>query len=166
MLLSITFIFRSTRSIPRSVFTTITEAVAENEKDKSGWKSFRRIRNSLTIDSLPSINTSWIWPESVVEFRSRIQTLLLEIGRGPGSLYAEVLEEAKDAPEASWEAHVRLGDELCLAERAYLRERKRRMKNAFAKFIGVEESEVAEEDIPIVAIAASGGGKRSWCHCL
>ena len=113
------------------------------------------------MQSIPSFSTSWIWPDSVVKFQSQIQTLLMEVGREPGSLYAEVVEEAKNAPEASWDAQVRLGDELCVAERAYLRERRRRMKSAFARFIGVNEWEVLEEDIPIVAVAASGGGE----HC-
>jgi hypothetical protein len=32
------------------------------------------------------------------------------------------------------------------------------MRKAFAKYIGVDEKDVKEDDIPIVAIAASGGG--------
>lgn len=101
-----------------------------------------------------------MWPESVLNIQSQIQALLLEVGRGPGSLYSEIMEDSEKAPEASWDAHVRLGEELCVAERAYLRERKRRMRSSFAKFIGVEDCEVVEDDIPIVAIAGSGGGKR------
>jgi len=56
------------------------------------------------------------------------------------------------------DAEVRLGDEFCIPERAFLRERKRKMRKAFADFIGVPEIEVNGEDIPIIAIAGSGGG--------
>ena len=40
-------------------------------------------------------------------------------------------------------------------------ERKRKMRKAFADFIGVEEREVNEQDIPMIAIAGSGGGRLS-----
>jgi hypothetical protein len=38
------------------------------------------------------------------------------------------------------------------------------MKSAFAKFIGVDEWEILEKDIPIVAVAASGGGERHYYY--
>lgn len=62
-------------------------------------------------------------------------------------------------PECQWDAEVRLGDQLCLSERAFLKERKRKMKAAFAELFEVPESEIEEEDLPIVAIAGSGGGQ-------
>lgn len=67
-------------------------------------------------------------------------------------------------PECNWDAEVRLGDELCLSERAFLRERRRKMKKAFAKLFNVDESEIDERDIPIVAIAGSGGGFRAMMN--
>jgi phospholipase A2 len=66
-------------------------------------------------------------------------------------------------PECDWDADVRLGDDLCLSERAFLRERKRVMKSAFAKLMEVPEEEVHEEDLPVVAIAGSGGGTYVAC---
>ena len=79
----------------------------------------------------------------------------------PGSLYDEIVNTPPDLalhPECEWDAQVRLGEDLCIAERAFLGERKRKMRLAFAKLMGVPESEVDERDLPIVAIAGSGGG--------
>jgi cytosolic phospholipase A2 len=108
------------------------------------------------------LTAAWVWPESIANIQSKIQALLVATGCGPGSLYSEIVEESKKSPEVGWDAHVRLGDELCVAERAFLSERKRKMKGAFATYIGVDEKQVREEDIPVVAIAASGGGE---CRC-
>jgi phospholipase A2 len=128
------------------------------EPQRLGWRGLHFIRESLNIDSVPSLTASWIWPESIANLQSQIQALLVATGRGPGSLYAEIVEESEKSPEVGWDAHVRLGDELCVAERAFLSERKRKMKGDFSRYVGVDEKEVREEDIPIVGIAASGGG--------
>ncbi|KAG8747162.1 hypothetical protein FRC10_002211 [Ceratobasidium sp. 414] len=71
-----------------------------------------------------------------------------------------------DYPEYEWEAEVRLGNELCLPERAFLRSRKRRMRAAFAELFGVPVAKIDERDLPIVAIAGSGGGYRAMVNTL
>jgi phospholipase A2 len=119
------------------------------------------LRNSIPVPDISSILSSWSWPESLATVQEKFSALLLELGRGPGSLYSEIVERPPDPsihPECQWDAEVRLGDELCLSERAFLRERKRRMKNGFAGLFGVDESELDERDLPVVAIAGSGGG--------
>lgn len=81
---------------------------------------------------------------------------------GPGSLYSEIMTTPPDPciyPEVEWDAEVRLGEELCIAERAFLGERRRVIKASFSKLIGVPEDDINEHDIPIVAIAGSGGGR-------
>lgn len=106
--------------------------------------------------------TSWAWPERFKWFQDRAEILVRELSRGPGSLWNEIVDSSpsiSDHPEYEWEAEVRLGDELCLPERAFLRSRKRKMRAAFAELLEVPIHEVDERDIPIVAIAASGGGK-------
>ncbi|KIM27647.1 hypothetical protein M408DRAFT_329861 [Serendipita vermifera MAFF 305830] len=136
----------------------------EHQEHSLGWKGLHFIRESLSIDAIPSITASWIWPSSLLALQSQIQDLLVAVGRGPGSLYAEIVEETAKSPEVGWDAHVRLGDGLCISEKAFLSERKRRMRRAFASYVGVDESEVREDDIPIVAIAASGGGYRAMTN--
>ncbi len=100
--------------------------------------------------------TGWQWPESLSRLREQLNLLMLELGRGEGSLWSEVVKESSDPtlhPEIQWDAEVRLGDELCFSEKAFLRERKRRMLSSFASLFEVPLSEIDERDIPIVAIA-------------
>ncbi|KAG8704692.1 hypothetical protein FRC09_003382, partial [Ceratobasidium sp. 395] len=114
----------------------------------------RTIQNDTTTESF-----GWL--------QSRIGTLILELSRGPGSLWNEIVDSPPDVvdhPEYEWEAEVRLGDELCLPERAFLRSRKRRMRAAFAELFGVPIADIDERDLPIVAIAGSGGGYRAMVN--
>ena len=93
--------------------------------------------------------------------QARFSALFVELGMGPGSLYSEIVDSPPDSelyPEVEWDASVRFGEDLCLSERAFLSERRRVMKAAFARLMGVSEKAVDERDIPIIAIAGSGGG--------
>ncbi|KZO98758.1 FabD/lysophospholipase-like protein [Calocera viscosa TUFC12733] len=138
------------------------EARKDNTTFVSSGLSF--LRSSLPIDTITSVTSSWTWPSSLTNLQSRVSALMLEYSLGPGSLYDEVVNAPPDLsvnPECEWDATVRLGNELCLPERAYLRQRKRRMRAAFARLMGVQEWEVHEDDIPIVALACSGGGFRA-----
>lgn len=106
------------------------------------------------------------WPTSfsVSDLQQRLSALILELGLGPGSLYDQIVNAPVDPavhPECDWDAAVRLGEDLSLAERVFLSERKRRMKASFAELMGVPDNEVDERDLPIVAIAGSGGGRYS-----
>ncbi|KAG8918969.1 hypothetical protein FRC00_011892, partial [Tulasnella sp. 408] len=111
--------------------------------------------------------TSWEWPASLANLQAQLSTLILELGRGEGSLWSQLVKEAPNPelhPEVEWDAEVRIGDELCFREKAFLRERKRKMLDSYAKIFGVPPSELDERDLPIVAIAASGGGFRAMCN--
>lgn len=114
------------------------------------------------MDELATTLSSWAWPSGLASLREKSAALLLELSRGPGSLYSQVVHDPPDPlihPECAWDAEVRIGDRLCIAERAFLRERRRKMKKAFAELMSVDESEIDEKDIPVVAIAGSGGGE-------
>ena len=140
---------------------------------KSEWHGLSFLQSSLPVQSISSSLSSWTWPSipapdlpwpvsfTISDIQDRLSALLLELGLGPGSLYDEIVNQPPDPavhPECEWDAEVRIGEDLCIAERAFLGERKRKMKTAFAKLMGVPESEVDERDLPIVAIAGSGGG--------
>ncbi|KAI0777421.1 FabD/lysophospholipase-like protein [Trametes elegans] len=119
--------------------------------------------------SIPTPDIQWPQTFSVADLQERLSALMLELGLGPGSLYDEIVNARPDLavhPECDWDADVRLGQDLCIAERAFLGERKRRMKASFADLMGVPESEVDERDLPIVAIAGSGGGYRAMLNTL
>ncbi|KZT61963.1 FabD/lysophospholipase-like protein [Calocera cornea HHB12733] len=138
----------------------------ETRKDNTTFVSsgLSFLRSSLPIDTISNVTSSWTWPSSLTSLQSRVSALMLEYSLGPGSLYDEVVNAPPDLsvnPECEWDATVRLGNELCLPERAFLRQRKRHMRAAFAKLMGVQEWEVHEDDIPIVAMACSGGGYRA-----
>ncbi|KAG9050772.1 hypothetical protein FS837_002716, partial [Tulasnella sp. UAMH 9824] len=111
--------------------------------------------------------TSWEWPASLANLQAQLSALILELGRGEGSLWSQLVKEAPNPelhPEVEWDAEVRIGDELCFREKAFLRERRRKMLHSYAKLFGVSPSELDERDLPIVAIAASGGGFRAMCN--
>ncbi|KAI7048605.1 hypothetical protein KC352_g45933, partial [Hortaea werneckii] len=82
----------------------------------------------------------------------------------PWSLSWEIWEEAHDPevnPEIIWDARVRVGQDLCQEEQAFLKKRQRSTARALAKYIGVPESEVHPEDVPTIGICGSGGGLRA-----
>lgn len=117
--------------------------------------------------------------ESFSDFRSKWSIIINEVTRGEGSLYKETVDELsrdeKVNPEIEWDAQVRLvgndsekGEEgLSHVEKAFRRNRRGYMKGKFAELVGVREDEVDERDIPIIAIAGSGGGKTllSTLYC-
>ncbi|TDL24273.1 FabD/lysophospholipase-like protein [Rickenella mellea] len=111
--------------------------------------------------------SSWTWPASFSNVQAKFSALFLELSRGPDSLYSQIVNYPPDPavhPECQWDAEVRLGDELCISERAFLKERRRKMKKAFARQFGVPEDEIDERDLPIVALAGSGGGYRAMIN--
>ncbi|KIJ39940.1 hypothetical protein M422DRAFT_75814 [Sphaerobolus stellatus SS14] len=150
------------------------ESEEVQKPDSPSWHGLSFLTASLPVTSISSTLSTWDWPSlpdlpDVSRLQAQFSTLMLELGLGPGSLYSQIVNEAPDPavhPECEWDAQVRLGDELCIPERAFLRERKRKMKKAFADFIGVRETEINEEDIPIVAIAGSGGGYRAMLNTI
>ncbi|KAI8348748.1 acyl transferase/acyl hydrolase/lysophospholipase [Mortierella sp. GBAus27b] len=92
-----------------------------------------------------------------------------ELQLGDGSLYQSIVNNMQDNsknPEIQLDATVREGNEICPQEIAFQAARRKKMKKAFAKFIGVKESEVHESDIPVIALAGSGGGYRAMVSSL
>ncbi|CAO3630753.1 unnamed protein product [Cunninghamella echinulata] len=64
-------------------------------------------------------------------------------------------------PELGMDAVVRYGLNISKGEQRFIEHRKEKQRLAFAKFIGVDPMEVELDDIPVVAIASSGGGMRA-----
>ncbi|KAI0354075.1 FabD/lysophospholipase-like protein [Trametes cingulata] len=144
--------------------TPKTESDPSKARLSSDWHGLSFLQFSAPVQAISSSLSTWHWPTSfptpdiqwpasfsVAELQERLSALLLELGLGPGSLYDEIVNRPPDPvvhPECDWDAEVRLGEDLCLAERAFL------------------ESEVDERDLPIVAIAGSGGGYRAMLNTL
>ena len=65
------------------------------------------------------------------------------------------IKDVKHHPEVGMDAIVRYGSGmLCDQELAFIKARKMKQKEAFAKFIGVSVNEIEVQDIPVVGIAA------------
>ncbi|KWU45070.1 FabD/lysophospholipase-like protein, partial [Rhodotorula sp. JG-1b] len=107
------------------------------------------------------------WKDSLASVSSAFSSLQTELSLGPDSTYARILADAhnpKVHPEVQWDAEVRLGRDLPYTERAFLRNRRERIRVAFAELVGVPLDQVDERDLPVVAVAASGGGYRAMIN--
>lgn len=85
------------------------------------------------------------------------------------SLESRLTKELDDParfPEIAQQAAVRKGLGLCLEETAYLAARKARIRDHFAKYMGLDPAQVHPEDIPTVAFGGSGGGYRAMLAFL
>ncbi|GAA5853889.1 hypothetical protein JCM8547_007486 [Rhodosporidiobolus lusitaniae] len=143
------------------------------EQDKDGDKS--SLLSKLPSVSLPSIplpdvsSTLSSWRSSLTSLTSTLSALQSELSLGPDSTYGRIIAEGKDPavhPELQFDASVRLGTEIGLSERAYLRNRREGMREAFARLMEVPVEEVDVRDLPVVAIAASGGGYRAMLNTI
>lgn len=118
--------------------------------------------------SLPNISgTLAAWRDSLASVSTAFSNLQNELSLGPDSTYARILKDAENPdihPEIQWDARVRLGRDLPHTERAFARNRRGRMRHDFARLLDVPVEEVDERDLPVVAIAASGGGYRAMIN--
>ncbi|GAA5881352.1 hypothetical protein JCM16303_000141 [Sporobolomyces ruberrimus] len=122
---------------------------------------------TLSLDDLTKTLDSW--KANLSALSTTISSFQTELTRGSDSLYQRIIAQRKNAevhPETQWDAEVRLGTDLCVQERAFLRNRREWMRTRFAKLMEVEESEVDVRDLPVVAFAASGGGYRAMLNTI
>lgn len=85
------------------------------------------------------------------------------------SLESRLSKELNDPnrfPEITQQATVRKGLDLCPDELSYLTARKNRIRDQFAKYMGVNPSDVHPDDIPTIAFGGSGGGYRAMLAFL
>lgn len=83
----------------------------------------------------------------------------------PDSIGHEILEESHDSrinPEIALNpTHVRISEDLSSDEKKFRHRRLNFIRSALAKYLDISESHVDERDIPVIAIAGSGGGYRA-----
>jgi phospholipase A2 len=93
-----------------------------------------------------------------------VEKIRAEVSFAPGSVSDEIWRESLDTernPEIAVDARVWLGNEFSEEEMAFSRERRKFTKRGLAKYLGVNEEEIDERDIPTIAVAGSGGGYRA-----
>jgi cytosolic phospholipase A2 len=141
------------------------------DEDTSAWHAFSTSLDA-TRQSLAAANWSsfadtiqdYVLPTWARQIPDNISKLQQELSMAPGSLADDIWEEAKDAyinPEILWDAHVRVGDGLCNEEKAFQAKRKAYTRKALAKYLGIDENDVDEDDVPTIAVCGSGGGLRA-----
>lgn len=102
-----------------------------------------------------------IWLRQLPLWLNKIQN---ELSMAPWSLSWEIWEEAHDPevnPEIIWDAGVRVSTDLCPEEIVFLHNRRQYTARALARYLGVPESEIHPDDVPVIAMCGSGGGLRA-----
>lgn len=132
--------------------------------DTKPWSTFAASFPELSWSSIPDRLTDLIlpdWLKLVPGFMTKLQN---ELSMAPGSLAEEIWDEAHNPeinPEITWSASVRVSDELCKEEQAFLKLRKLQTTKALARYLGVSAQEVHPDDVPIISMCGSGGGLRA-----
>jgi len=118
----------------------------------------------LSIDWPKLTNLTNAFPDWATGLPEWITKLQRELNMEPGSLADEIWSEAQDPkvnPEVEKDARVRLGKGLCEGEQCYLASRKVFTKRGLARYLNIPESEIHDDDVPIIATTGSGGGLRA-----
>ncbi|KAI8325464.1 FabD/lysophospholipase-like protein [Martensiomyces pterosporus] len=69
-------------------------------------------------------------------------------------------------PEIGKPAECRLGSSICSEEAEFRQKRAERVRKDFAEFIGVPEAAIDSRDVPVIAVAGSGGGFRAMVSSI
>jgi phospholipase A2 len=144
---------------------------ALDDSDVSAWHSmvgsFETAKDSIVNFEVSKIGekiAGTIVPRWVKVMPGYISKLQNELSMAPGSLAEEIWHEANDPeinPEIIWDARVRVSEELCQEERAFLHKRRLHTTAALAKYLGVPEQDIHPADVPTIAMCGSGGGLRA-----
>ncbi|KAL1985052.1 hypothetical protein VTN96DRAFT_8287 [Rasamsonia emersonii] len=137
----------------------------------TAWATFTQ-KFGVIRDSFGSIEWSgiggsiknYIVPDWVRYLPATMQKLQRELSMAPGSLADEIWREAHDVdinPEIALNATVRVGDDLCREELAFLRKRRMHAVKALARYLDLKEEDIHPDDVPIIAMCGSGGGLRA-----
>ena len=101
------------------------------------------------------------WAHDLPDYMAKLQR---EMNMARGSLAEEIWQEAQDIeihPEITLSARVRIGDDLCSDEMAFVRRRKRYTAKKLAQYLELPEADVDPKDVPTIAVCGSGGGLRA-----
>jgi phospholipase A2 len=143
---------------------TNTQNAAKSLVDIPNITSIFASFGSFDIAGLTESLTKAVVPAWVLALPNAIHKLQDELSLAPWSVSWEIWEQAHDPqinPEIVWDARVRISNDLCVEEQQFLAKRKPNIAKALARYIGVPESEVHPDDVPVIAMCGSGGGLRA-----
>lgn len=140
--------------------------LAAESQDSGAWFDFSTALQSFNIipDDVSDKVLDYILPEWTRLLPTYLRKLQRELSMAPGSLADEIWREAHDPevnPEIRYSATVRVSNELCDEEKEFLARRRRIAAVALAKYLGLKEEDVHEDDVPTIAMCGSGGGLRA-----
>ncbi|KAI5310761.1 hypothetical protein KEM55_002504, partial [Ascosphaera atra] len=123
------------------------------------------------LQKIPSLEDFYSLRTTLTEARKnfifeKLRVLRTQLSDEEGSLANEIWKDAHDPHKNSsitHEANVRISDELCDEEKAFLEKRREKVRKAFAAYIGVPEEDVHIDDVPVIGTAISGGSLRAIC---
>ena len=141
---------------------------ADCDADGSAWAKLARTFDGISImpstDGLSDKVVDLIMPEWSKMIPGYVRKLQRELNLAPGSLAAEIWQEAHDPyahPEIQYSANVRVSNDLCNEEKIYLERRKKMVVPALARYLGIKEEDIHPDDVPTIAMCGSGGGLRA-----
>ncbi|KAF3482702.1 phospholipase A2 [Arthroderma uncinatum] len=140
---------------PKSAWETLADRLgtAEGYFSSSDWSS-----------DWSAVFKDYISPGWTLLSPEILRNLQRELSMAPGSVADDVWKEACDPqfnPSIIEEANVRIGNTLCPEEQAFLSDRRRVIAKNLAAYLGLPEAEVHPDDVPVIAMCASGGGLRA-----
>ncbi|KAL2023046.1 hypothetical protein VTK56DRAFT_3956 [Thermocarpiscus australiensis] len=156
------------RIAPGSTQPASSEDAPGPDLDESAWaklaRSFEGISLATSTNALSDKVVDLILPEWSKNIPGYIRKLQRELNMAPGSLAAEIWQEAHDPythPEIQYSAKVRVSGDLCEEEKTFLERRKKVIVPALARYLGLKEEDIHPDDIPTIAMCGSGGGLRA-----
>jgi cytosolic phospholipase A2 len=140
------------------------EKSEENSETLYSQEKSLRAQEKAWYEGIGDKISDLLVPDWVKILPGFVTKLRNELSMAPGSLAEEIWHEANDPeinPETIWDASVRVSDNLCDEEIAFLQNRKHHVRRALAKYLGIKEEEVHPDDVPTIAMCGSGGGLRA-----
>lgn len=154
----------------RSGENQVDENQAEKSQENGAWFNFATTFENFRIitdeewSTLTDKVIDFLLPDWSKLLPVYIRKLQRELSMAPGSLADEIWQEAHNPeinPEIKYSAQVRVSNDLCDEEKEFLARRKKIVSMALAKYLGLKEEDVHEDDVPTIAMCGSGGGLRA-----
>ena len=149
--------------------TRVAKGYSGEEKqggeNQSAWQTITdKFPKSPSPSKIGDTIIDYIVPNWVKVLPGFIRKLQNELSMAPGSLAEELWREANDPeinPEITWDASVRVSNELCDEEKVFLEKRAHFTKAALARYLDIPEATIHPDDVPVIAMCGSGGGLRA-----